>query len=93
MKLFRLTKLVLSMSLLSNISLNAENIIHAKFETPQVTITGNADDPAIWVNEVESNLSIVFGTDKYNGVYSYNLKGRLLDCMSKLHCIYQFQKL
>ena len=78
MKLFRLTKLVLCMSLLSNISLNAENTIHAKFETPQVIITGNADDPAIWVNEVESNLSIVFGTDKYNGIYSYDLDGNIL---------------
>ena len=49
MKLLTLTKLVLSMTLLLSISLNAENTIYAKFETPQVTITGNADDPAIWV--------------------------------------------
>ena len=63
MKLYRLTKFVLSISLLSSISLNAQNTIYAKFETPQVTITGNADDPAIWVNEEESNFSIVFGTD------------------------------
>ncbi len=66
------------MSLLSSIYLNADNTIQAKFETPQVTITGDADDPAIWVNEVESHLSIVFGTDKYNGVYSYNLKGEVI---------------
>ena len=66
------------MTLLLSISLNAENTIYAKFETPQVTITGNADDPAIWVNEMESNLSIVFGTDKYNGIYSYNLKGEVI---------------
>ena len=78
MKLLTLTKLVLSMTLLLSISLNAENTIYAKFETPQVTITGNADDPAIWVNEMELNLSIVFGTDKYNGIYSYNLKGEVI---------------
>ena len=78
MKLLTLTKFVLSMTLLLSISLNAENTVYAKFETPQVTITGNADDPAIWVNEMESNLSIVFGTDKYNGIYSYNLKGEVI---------------
>ena len=77
MKLFKLTKLVLSMSLLSNISLNAENTIHAKFETPQVTITGNADDPAIWVNEVESNLSIIFGLTNTMEFIHTTLKVRL----------------
>ena len=49
--------------------------ISAVIETPQVEINGNADDPAIWFNEEDPSLSIVFGTDKYNGVYSYNLSG------------------
>ena len=56
MKLLTLTKLVLSMTLLLSISLNAENTIYAKFETPQVTITGNADDPAISVSYTHLTL-------------------------------------
>ena len=52
--------------------------ISATLETPQVAINGNADDPAIWLNQEDSSLSIVFGTDKYNGIYSYNLKGEII---------------
>ena len=52
--------------------------ISATLETPQVPINGNADDPAIWLNQEDPNLSIVFGTDKYNGIYSYNLKGEII---------------
>ena len=52
--------------------------ISAVIETPQVEINGNADDPAIWFNEEDPSLSIVFGTDKYNGVYSYNLSGDVI---------------
>ena len=29
-------------------------------------------------NEEDPSLSIVFGTDKYNGVYSYNLSGDII---------------
>ena len=42
--------------------------ISATLETPQVAINGDADDPAIWLNQEDPNLSIVFGTDKYNSV-------------------------
>ena len=52
--------------------------ISATIETPQVAINGNADDPAIWLNQEDPSLSIVFGTDKYNGIYSYNLKGEII---------------
>ena len=52
--------------------------ISAIFETPQVKFNGNADDPAIWLNKNDPNLSIIFGTDKYNGIYSYNLKGETI---------------
>ena len=52
--------------------------ISATIETPQVAINGNADDPAIWINQEDPSLSIVFGTDKYNGIYSYNLKGEII---------------
>ena len=52
--------------------------ISAVIETPQVEINGNADDPAIWFNEVDPSLSIVFGTDKYNGIYAYNMNAEKL---------------
>lgn len=52
--------------------------ISALLETPQVKINGDADDPAIWFNEKNPSLSIIFGTDKYNGIYSYNLKGEVI---------------
>ena len=64
----------------SNSYLNASNIntIHAIKETPQVKMDGNADDPAIWINTADIKNSIVFGTDKYNGIYSYDLDGNIL---------------
>ena len=60
--------------------MNASNIntIHAIKETPQVKMDGNADDPAIWINTADIKNSIVFGTDKYNGIYSYDLDGNIL---------------
>ena len=47
-------------------------------ETPQVPINGNADDPAIWMSKLNPNLSLIFGTDKYNGIYTYNLAGETI---------------
>ena len=73
--------LIYFLSILSfNSYLYASNIntIHALIETPQVKIDGNADDPAIWINKADIKNSIVFGTDKYNGIYSYNLDGNIL---------------
>ena len=65
---------------ISNVNVYASKqfSVSALFETPQVKINGNADDPAIWFNETNPGLSIVFGTDKYNGIYSYNLKGEII---------------
>ncbi|KXX70333.1 phytase [Flammeovirga sp. SJP92] len=38
-----------------------------------------ADDPAIWYNAVSPEQSIIIGTDKKQGLYTYNLKGEQLD--------------
>jgi len=54
------------------------NSISASFETPQVPEDGNADDPAIWLNKKAPESSIIFGTDKYRGIYTYNLKGQTI---------------
>ena len=76
-KVFLVTALI---SLNCNYMLNASDahLIYAVKETPQVKINGNADDPAIWINKTNIEHSIVFGTDKYNGIYSYDLNGNIL---------------
>jgi 3-phytase len=39
------------------------------------SIVGDADDPAIWVNPADPAASLVLGTDKYNGLHVFDLKG------------------
>lgn len=53
--------------------------IHAVVETPQMPLSGDADDPAIWINKLNKSNSLVFGTDKYNGIYSYDLTGKIIN--------------
>ena len=53
--------------------------VDAIYETPPVITEGDAaDDPAIWVNKNNPSNSIIFGTDKKSGIYSYNLQGQEL---------------
>ncbi len=56
--------------------------LHAQVKEVQVTavaetgsIIGDADDPAIWVHPTDPAASLVLGTDKYNGMHVFNLKG------------------
>ena len=37
--------------------------------------SGDADDPAIWVNEADPAQSLILGTDKTAGLYAYGLDG------------------
>lgn len=37
-----------------------------------------ADDPAIWINKNDPDRSVIIGTDKIAGLYSYNLNGEVL---------------
>ena len=49
--------------------------IEAVLETASVAGTGDAaDDPAVWVSDTPAD-SLIFGTDKDNGVYVYTLTG------------------
>ena len=65
--------------LLITLSININGFeILPNAETPQVPINGDADDPAIWVNPLDLKNSIIFGTDKYNGIYAYNLNAEKL---------------
>ena len=61
------------------ITINANSgTVFSVTETPQVPKNGDADDPAIWINESNPSNSLVFGTDKYNGIYTYNLRGEVI---------------
>ncbi|WP_010229636.1 phytase [Gillisia marina] len=44
------------------------------------TVKYDPDDPAIWINKLDSSKSIVFGTDKgANGaIYAFDLQGRII---------------
>ena len=63
-----------------SVSINSEIVeVEAIYETPPVVTKGDAaDDPAIWVNKSNPSNSIIFGTDKKSGIYSYNLQGQEL---------------
>ena len=53
------------------------SIVKPTEETPQVITYGDAaDDPAIWVNPFNSSNSLIFGTDKKSGIYTYDLSGK-----------------
>ncbi|MFJ4348880.1 phytase [Pseudomonas sp. NPDC089401] len=53
--------------------------IKAQVQTDGVPSLGDAaDDPAIWVNARQPELSRVFGTDKQGGLLAYDLHGKQL---------------
>lgn len=53
-----------------------------------------ADDIAIWVNEQNNENSIVIGTDKQYGIYSYDLNGNLIysNKLGRINNVDIFQK-
>ncbi len=54
-------------------------IIEAQGQTVSMAQRGDsADDPALWVNPINPTLSRVFGTDKKQGLLSYDLQGNQL---------------
>ena len=54
--------------------------IYPIYETEAVRTSGDAaDDPAFWLNKTNPEKSIVFGTDKKSGIYTYDLSGKTLD--------------
>ncbi len=48
--------------------------VHASVETSSVP--GDADDPAIWVHPTDDARSLIIGTDKDNGLETWDLAGR-----------------
>ena len=54
-------------------------VVYPQIQTePVMTLDDAADDPAVWVNEADSALSRVIGTDKRFGLEVYNLSGQRL---------------
>lgn len=50
--------------------------VTADLETiPVPAATDAADDPAIWINPADVSQSLIIGTDKRNGLVTYNLDG------------------
>ena len=79
-KLLQLAKSTLIYTLLSyalaTVCYADQATVTALYETPQVISEDDAaDDPAIWINYAAPEQSLVFGTDKQSGVYSYKLNG------------------
>jgi 3-phytase len=79
-KLLQLAKSTLIYTLLSYVLATVcyadQATVTALYETPQVISEDDAaDDPAIWINYAAPEQSLVFGTDKQSGVYSYKLNG------------------
>lgn len=57
--------------------------IYPIYETEAVKTSGDAaDDPAFWFNKTNPEKSIVFGTDKKSGIYTYDLSGKTLNYFS-----------
>ncbi len=52
--------------------------VTAVIETVPVKSSDDAaDDPAIWINQLDSAQSLILGTDKQAGLYAYDLKGAI----------------
>ena len=61
------------------LNINAELLLDKKFILLNLSVKlasyfkgDAADDPAIWVNPYNSTNSLVFGTDKRSGIYTFD---------------------
>jgi 3-phytase len=53
--------------------------VTADGETQPMTLPGDAaDDPAIWMNRENPEKSLIFGTNKKQGIICYNLNGEIV---------------
>jgi len=46
------------------------------------SVEGDADDPAIWVHPIDPALSLIIGTDKDNGLGTWDVNGRPIQFMA-----------
>ena len=74
-----ITILFLSFNLFSYNENKYIHIVLPSNETPQVITKGDAaDDPAIWLNSLYPEKSLIFGTDKRSGIYIYDLSADIV---------------
>lgn len=53
--------------------------VSAQVETDEVLSAGDAaDDPAIWISPHDPGQSLIFGTDKRAGLFSFDLQGNVV---------------
>ena len=73
----KFVKLSLILNIFLFVGCSDNNSIIAIAETDPVTTSGDAaDDPAIIIDYRNPKESIILGTDKRSGVYSYDLSGK-----------------
>lgn len=68
-------KLTLAAALMATSVLAEVPQVQVTAVTETMPITGDADDPAIWVNPSDPEASIVLGTDKKEGLHAFDLRG------------------
>ncbi|MCK8135164.1 phytase [Pseudoalteromonas sp. 2CM28B] len=57
--------------------------LHANAQTTPVAAFGDAaDDPAIWINELDAKNSLILGTDKRRGLMVYDLAGNKVQSLN-----------
>jgi 3-phytase len=56
-----------------------ENLINPVLETGRTgLLSGDADDPAIWIHPTDSSKSLIFGIDKVDGLWVWDMTGKEL---------------
>src|SRR5687767_11274914 len=46
-------------------------------------VAEDSDDPAIWIHPTDPSKSLIIGTDKGGGLYTFNLQGKILSDRTK----------
>ena len=86
----KFVKLSLILNIFLFVGCSDNNSIIAIAETDPVTTSGDAaDDPAIIIDYRNPKESIILGTDKRSGVYSYDLSGKKIsyDALGEINTV------
>lgn len=63
-------------------SLDAPSVTAIAETAPVASVDDAADDPAIWVNRDDPAASLILGTDKQAGLYTYDLSGAIVQFLA-----------
>jgi 5'/3'-nucleotidase SurE len=56
-----------------------QEFVSQLLSAPEPELTGDSDDPAIWVHPTDASKSVVFATLKDGGLFSVDLQGNILE--------------